>query len=86
VAGLYEFGGLTMDGVWFPATGYRHHLSFNFNNVGTQGHYWYSTPKDDGSAYVFYFDDDKIDLANHADNKAQCNPVRCVEDATYNIQ
>ena len=35
---------------------------------------------DDGTAYVFYFDDTTIDLANKSDYKAQCNTVRCVKD------
>ena len=75
--GVFETGGLTMGGVWYPATGFRN-TSFNFTAVGHQGHYWYSTAKDDNSAYAFYFDNQNIDLANHADPKAQCNPVRCV--------
>ena len=68
-----------MGGVWYPATGFRN-TSFNFTAVGHQGHYWYSTAKDDNSAYAFYFDNQNTDLANHADPKAQCNPVRCVMD------
>lgn len=78
--GSFENYGLTMTNIWYPASGYRHFNSFNLNEVGKQGHYWYSTAKDDGTAYVFYFDDTTIDLANKYDYKAQCNTVRCVKD------
>ncbi len=75
--GWYD-GGLNMRNIWYPASGYRYYRSTLLMSVGEEGHYWYSTPKDDNSAYVFYFDDKTIDLANQADPKAQCNPVRCV--------
>ena len=78
--GTFENYGLTMNSIWYPASGFRHFQSFNLNEVGNQGHYWYSTAKDDGTAYVFYFDDETIDVANKYDYKAQCNPVRCVKD------
>ena len=78
-SGTFGYG-LSMSGVWYPASGFRNYTSFNFNEVGKEGHYWYSTAKEDGSAYVFYFDNDEIDLVNHADFKSQCNPIRCVAE------
>ena len=76
--------GMSLDGEWFPATGYRHFRSFSLGGVSTEGHYWYASPKDDGTAYSIYFECDyntgTLDFVNHADSKAQCNAVRCVKD------
>lgn len=83
VTSIYNYG-LSMDGIWYPATGYHHRVSFNLNNVGQEGHYWYATPKDDGNAYSFYFNsttgNETVDLANHYTPKAQLNAIRCVKD------
>ena len=81
VSSQFQYG-LQMDGIWYPATGFRHPVSFNLNKVGLEGHYWYSTPKDDGNAYSFFFDSDNetVDLANHYSAKAQANAVRCMKD------
>lgn len=76
--GEFDYG-LTMGGIWYPASGYRN-TSFNFTAVGAEGHYWYATAQDDNNAYAFYFDEETIDVANHADSKAQCHPVRCVKE------
>ena len=76
--GEFDYG-LTMGGIWYPASGYRN-PSFNFMAVGAEGHYWYATAQDDNNAYAFYFDEETIDVANHADSKAQCHPVRCVKE------
>lgn len=84
VESVYQYG-MQMDGVWYPATGFRHSVSFNLNRVGQEGHYWYVTPKDDGHAYSFFFDSDNqtVDLTNHDSPKAQLNAIRCVEDAPH---
>lgn len=81
VTSIYQYG-LQMDGIWYPATGYHHRISFNLNSVGQEGHYWYSTPKDDGNAYSFFFDsnNETVDLANHYTPKAQLNAIRCMKD------
>ena len=81
VSSQYQYG-MQMDGIWYPATGFHHPVSFNLNKVGMEGHYWYSTPKDDGHAYSFFFDSDNetVDLANHYSAKAQANAVRCMKD------
>ena len=80
--------GMSLDGNWFPATGYRHFRSFNLHGVGSEGHYWYATPKDDGTAYSIYFESDystgTLDFVNHSDSKAQCNAVRCVKEEGVN--
>ena len=78
--GTFEFGGLTMNSIWYPASGYRHHISFNLNYVGYEGHYWYSTPRTDGTAYSFFFNMEQIEPSNHYDKKAQANLVRCMKD------
>ena len=80
-----ENKGLTMDGHWYPAVGYRHATSFNLHNVGLEGHYWYATSYDDGTANAFYFGHEGssptiVELNTHADNKAQANSVRCVRE------
>ena len=77
--------GLTMDGKWYPAAGYRYSESFNHHNVGLEGHYWYATDHDDGTAHAFYFYYESstttdIDLNGHTDKKAQANSVRCVRE------
>lgn len=81
VSSIYQYG-LQMDGIWYPATGFHHKVSFNLNRVGKEGHYWYATPKDDGNAYSFFFDSDNdtVDLASHYSAKAQANAVRCMKD------
>lgn len=81
VASEYNYG-MLMNDVWYPAAGFHHSYSFNLNEVGKEGHYWYATPASDGSAYAFYFNsrDKVVDLANHADPKAQCNSVRCMKE------
>ena len=81
VTSQFQYG-LNMDGIWYPATGFHHSVSFNLNQVGQEGHYWYSTPKDDGNAYSFFFDSghETVDLANHASPKAQLNAIRCMKD------
>ena len=81
VSSVYLYG-MEMDGVWYPATGYRHRVSSNLNEVGREGHYWYSTPRDDGHAYSFYFNSGSttVDLANHYSPKAQLNAIRCMKD------
>lgn len=79
----YQYG-MEMDGIWYPAAGYHHSVSFNLNSVGQEGHYWYATPKDDGTAYSLYFNsregEETLDLVNHATPKAQLNSIRCVKD------
>lgn len=77
--------GLTMGGNWYPAAGFRHNESFNLHNVGLEGHYWYATPYDDGTANAFYFSQEGssptiVELNTHADKKAQANSVRCVKE------
>ena len=81
VTSVYQYG-LQMDGIWYPATGFHHSVSFNLNKVGSEGHYWYATPKDDGHAYSFFFDSDNetVDLVNHYTPKAQLNAIRCMKD------
>ena len=81
VSSQFQYG-MQMDGIWYPANGFRHPVSFNLNNVGLEGHYWYSTAKDDCHAYSFFFDSDNetVDLANHYSAKAQANAVRCMKD------
>lgn len=83
VSSKYQYG-MEMDGIWYPAAGYHHSVSFNLNSVGFEGHYWYATPKDDGNAYSLYFnsteDEETLDLTNHATPKAQLNSIRCVKD------
>lgn len=81
VSCVYQYG-LQMDGIWYPAAGFHHYVSFNLNEVGNEGHYWYSTPKDDGHAYSFFFDapNKTVDLANHYTPKAQLNAIRCMKD------
>jgi hypothetical protein len=75
----YDYG-LLLDGIWYPAAGFHNSYSFNLNKVGKEGHYWYATPESDGYAYAFYFnsEEETVDPSDHADPKAQCNPVRCV--------
>lgn len=86
VESVYQYG-LQMNDIWYPATGFRHSMSFNLNRVGQEGHYWYATPKDDGHAYSFFFDSDNetVDLVNHVSAKAQLNAIRCVEDTGFGI-
>lgn len=81
VTSVFSYG-LQMDGIWYPAAGFHHYVSFNLNKVGNEGHYWYSTPKDDGHAYSFFFDapNKTVDLANHYTPKAQLNAIRCMKD------
>ena len=88
IVGTFGYG-LSMDNIWYPASGFRHYMSFNLNSVGKEGHYWYSTPATGehmDKAYVFYFDDSKIDLVNHMDYKAQSNPVRCMMDESVTVE
>ncbi len=75
-SGTFDYG-LNLQGVYFPASGIRNFTSFNLNEVGKEGHYWYANPKDDGTAYSFYFDNSSINIGNNADYKAQCNSIRC---------
>ena len=83
VSSKYQYG-MEMDGIWYPAAGYHHSVSFNLNSVGFEGHYWYATPKDDGNAYSLYFNstegEETLDLTNQATPKAQLNSIRCVKD------
>ena len=74
--------GMEMDGIWYPASGFHHPISFNLNQVGNEGHYWYATPSDNGHSYTFYFSSDNqtVDLVNHTDAKSQLNTIRCIED------
>jgi hypothetical protein len=77
--------GLTMDNHWYPASGFRHYESFYLRNVGLDGHYWYATAHDDGTAHAFYFyyassSSTDVDLNGHTDKKAQANSVRCVRE------
>ena len=80
-----QYKGLTMGGKWYPAAGYRNSTSFNLHNVGLEGHYWYATPHDAGTAHAFYFyyqssTSTDVDVSGHSDNKAQANSVRCVRE------
>ncbi len=80
-----QYKGLTMGSKWYPAAGLRNSTSFNLHNVGLEGHYWYATPHDAGTAHAFYFyyqssSSTDIDLNSHSDSKAQANSVRCVRE------
>lgn len=66
--------------VWYPASGYLNANSKNIDTVGFEGHYWYASPRDAGTAYSFKFDKDNIILNSNYDEKAQGNSVRCVKD------
>lgn len=66
--------------VWYPASGYLNGNSKNIDQVGFEGHYWYASPRDAGTAYSFKFDKDNIILNSNYDEKAQGNSVRCVKD------
>lgn len=86
--GIFEIGLSTTakdkDGyaatVWYPASGYLNAGSKNITKVGCEGHYWYASPRDAGTAYSFKFDKDNIILNSNYDEKAQGNSVRCVKD------
>lgn len=65
--------------IYFPAAGYRFYGSGKIEKTGEEGHYWYATAHDDDTAHAFYFSGTGIHFTGHTDNKAQCNPVRCMK-------
>lgn len=75
--GMWVIGPNT-NGIFLPASGYRHYYNGSLNNVGYNGYYWSNSPCN-YSAYNLYFNSSDYVYPSNNYNRANGQSVRLIK-------